>query len=333
MEDYSDKTLRALIRQLIAEDKVNDYQPPKTDSDNRALLTTQAFLGLSKFFSVKGFAALTVMGLIFEPEFTSELVEFGLDQFEDFGSAITVFVEKKNEPFFLRLAEASAHMKDKSRKNKYLLLNDMKKLADEDGNFLASNFNKVFASYNSYNVAQADVNDLTADDKAIYEGINNGDISELFTPGLFKIDDKTGTVVIVDHDSSKSYSDAKTDYEKKMDNAKVDGRYIDKLLIQAIAETHEQISFGDSKEQAKERAANARIIYDNSIKIQNENANEIDKKMLFSSMDDLEEGVATDFDIAIGKVTGFFESKFDDKIKEASESIADKIGDKIKDLF
>jgi hypothetical protein len=325
MADYSDETLRALIRQLITEDIPNLAIGPQANPDRRGLLTTQALLLLKKVFSPGGFVALATMGLIFDREHTKDLLEFGLDEFENIAGAVTVFNDT-NGDVFERLAAASAAHGSKARENKYRYLQSLKKaVAAGNGSLSQQVVESVLSNYKKYEVGPNISGDpITEQDRAIYNAIASGEIDNAFDSNQFETSSTGQTLKIREFNHSDDYDDdvAKL-YEAEITKAEAASKYINANIIEALRKSHEFTTSG-KLEQAAEQFNIAIDIYNLA---EEGNLDDLEKVVMFERIEDVERNFGNGFIASIKKkATEKAGEAFDNLVSKATDTVKKRLG-------
>lgn len=326
MADYSDKTLRALIRHLITEDVPNLAIGPKANPDRRALLTTQALLILKKIFSPGGFVALATMGLIFDREHTKDLLVFGLDEFKNIVDAVTVFNDTDGD-VFAKLAEASAAHGKTAKANKYKYLQSLKEdIASAEGGSLSQGVvANILGNYEAFKPGpNIDGNPVTNQDIAIYNAIVTGEIENAFDNSQFETSSTGQPLKIAGFDHSGDYdADKEKLYEAEIEKAKKAGNYINVNIIEALRKAH---AAGPKirPEQAAEQFNIAVDIYNLA---ESEELGDLEKVVMFKRIEEVEKNFGNGFIASIKKkATEKAEAAFTGLVNKATDIVKKRIG-------
>ncbi len=328
MADYSDETLRALIRQLITEDIPNLAIGPKANTDRRGLISTQALLLLKNVFSPGGFVALATMGLIFDREHTKDLLVFTLDEFENIVSAVTVFNDTDGDVFGKR-AEASAAHESTARANKYRYLQSLKEDVASDGSLSQEVVNSILSNYNQYNPGPNTSGDpITEQDRAIYNAIVSGNIDNAFDSNQFETSSTGQTLKIKSFDHSADYDEVVEKlYADEIKNAEDNDKYINANIIEALRKSHE---FTTSKklEQAAEQFNIAIDIYNLA---EAGNLDDLEKVVMFKRIEEVERNFGNGFIASIKKkATEKAEEAFTNLVNTATSIVRNNLKNPLK---
>jgi len=326
MADYSDETLRALIRQLITEDIPNLAIGPKANPDRRGLITTQALFLLKKVFSPGGFVALATMGLIFDREHTKDLLVFALDEFENIVDAVTVFNNTDGD-VFRKLAEASAAHGTPARAAKYKYLQSLKEdITRAEGGSLSQEIaNKILSNYKAYNPGpNIDGDEITKQDIAIYNAIVTGNIENAFDNSQFETFSTGQTLRISGgFDHSGNYDEAKGKlYLAEIKKAEDSGNYINANIIEALRKSHELVP-KNKPEQAAEQFNIAIDIYNLA---EAGNLDDLEKVVMFERIEDVERNFGNGFIASIKKkATEKGEEVFTNLVNKATDTVKERL--------
>ena len=332
MEDYSDKTLRALIKQLIKEDTPNKSADPRSYSKYRAIPSAQMLNFLKAIFSKEGFVALTAAGLIFETEFTKGLMSFGFNQASAAIDAVKAYneVADKGGSTLDRIGAASATFKDKSAKNKYLYLKDLKAIKEKNKSFTAEVVYDIMTNANkTYGFNRADPGSVSVADGAIIAAILDGEIERVFDGSQFKLSGKTLSIL---DENDEEVNSSTFDYESAANNAaekqlKPDGLWINRLIILELKEANSASENG-KLQKYEMHMNNAIAIYNSSSELLETPGDELEKITVLGRLDEIEEGLESNFERTIRSFGKSTEEKFVDLVsftaRSAKEALLNK---------
>ena len=327
MADYSDETLRALIRQLITEDQPRVMTAITANPDDRALITKQAAMFLKFVFSPAGAVGLAALGLVFEREFTQNLLAFGLDQTQGVLEGLKAFKEEDGN-IFDKLVAFYDTVGDKTRKNKYNYMQKLNEQASENTSLTAIIVDELVNSYKEYKPSKKEIKSgaITEADIAIYNAINANDLSEVFDETQFeKSTDASGNplLTINEINPKDDYDSVESEYIKKRDKAITDGRHINANIIEALRQSHEHYS-KDAKPSAKEDLNIAMQLYDISVAGVD---GQVEKVTAFQRIDDIEMNLQNSF---AKTVQDYVKDKagegFEDFVGDTVDIVKNKLG-------
>ena len=325
MEDYSDKTLRALIRQLIAEDKGRKgAEGPKAGNNRKASAYLQLASLFKYIFTKEGFVALTAAGLIFEKDFTVATLGLGLDTGKASLDAIKVFndpTNRDNNRFFGRLAEASAKFRDQQRTNKLKYLQDLQKM--KEGSLPADWVYQAMSSAERHQIKGADLNSISAEDFAIVTAITtpgSGGFDSIFTPGSFTVDQNNSFRATNVNMNSRDLRVAAT-------KAETDKRWLDKKIYNTMADAMEFQEKGQPN-RATEQINMAYQIYNSAVKLSS-SPDDIAQTSILNNLEDIEDGLKSNFQRNIDDIKASLAEKGEEYLKGVLNRSVEIIQDKI----
>ena len=191
MEDYSDKTIRALIVEMINEDeKKSSTLAVLVNLDEKYKLPTKLLAAFSAIFTPAGFATLALVGLIVEKDVTlataGAVGQTALNLRDAFRAGLSAKKGEKASTFFESFSVAQ-------EQNTFNYINDVKNIAKSDDSITAEMITKIIESYNK-NINAVDSGDSKADQE-IYAAILNKNIDDVFTEGSFTVNEKNQFVM------------------------------------------------------------------------------------------------------------------------------------------
>jgi hypothetical protein len=323
MADYSDETLRALIRQLITEDIPNLAIGPKANPDRRALITKQLALVFNTIFSKKGFIGLATMGLIFEREFTKDLFNFAIDEFENIVDAVTVFNDTPGDTFD-RLNAAMAAQSAQGRKNKYAYLKSLKATSESGESLTSDIVNGLLNDYKKYNPdGTPNPNEITAEDIALYNAVSNNNYSSVFNSSLFEVSNSGQPLKVKGIDNDKKFDDdVKKQYNDKIADERAAGRYVNSNIIEALRDSHEHTTRKEI-EMATEDFDIAIDIYN----LANEGTpSDVDKVFMLDSIEEIERNFNNSFIASIErKASSMADEAFASLVNNATDIVKKRL--------
>jgi len=327
MADYSDETLRALIRQLITEDQPKVMDAITANPDDRALITKQAAMFLKFVFSPAGAVGLAALGLVFEREFTQNLLAFGLDQTQGVLEGLRAFKEEDGN-IFDKLVAFYDTVQDETRANKYRYMQKLHEQASTKTSLTATIVDNLVTSYGEYKPSKKEFErgKITEADIAIYNAINDSNLSKVFDKGQFeKSTNASGdTLLKIDGiNPTDDYSSVESEYIKKRDEAIAAGKHINANIIEALRQSHEHYS-EDAKPSAKEDLNIAIQLYDISVAGVD---GQVEKVTAFQRIDDIEMNLQNSF---AKTVKDYVEDKarqgFEDFVGDTVDIVKGKLG-------
>ena len=319
MADYSDNTLRALIRQLIKEDNPNEAGSPKSYKSYRATPSAQMLNAVKALISLEGAAALLTVGLLYESKFTLGLMSFGLKQTETALNAVSEYnrVADEGGDTFDRMGAASAVIKDQTGQNKYAYLKSLKELKNENTSFTANIVYDILTdAKNTYGFNEADPDSVSHSDRAIVSAVLNEDIESVFDQSQFGYNSDNNLVIRDDLGSTVDMSNF--NYEEAADNAanKDDATknlWINRSIILELERSKEANDIGKSA-KATMHMNNAIEIYESGSNLLKASGDELEKMTILGHLDEIEDGLENNFEKAIRKIGVAAEDKFTDLI-------------------
>lgn len=317
MEDYSDKTLRALIRQLIMEDRPNRATGPEEGQNRKANFFSLARRSLSYLFSPAGVVALIAAGFIFEKDFTIDTLKLGIDTGKNSIEAINAFNDSKNKGnIFLRLSEAAAAFNDAQKESKYKYLARLREYKDKS--FTADIVYKLMTDASEeFGIKDADKSKVSKADAEIIAAVLNGQsLKDLFTKELFVVTPKNEFKT---SESSKIPMNA-ADLKKASDESSARGKHIDSQIYLAMSNSMEFAAKGET-EQANAEMNNAYRVYAAAIELSGVPDDELQQMTLLGNLDDIEGGLTSNFERTIATVEKKASGAFKDALKKAKNII------------
>lgn len=194
MAAYSDDKLRALIAEMIniseASKSVGDpgsKQKGLVGTDSSYRPSSVLFSMFKSVFSVAGFTSLVGAGLIFEKNFTLASLGAAANEVGDFFSAFSKASKSKGNKIedFLSIVNSDI------RVNTYKYLKEIQKLDDENESLTATIVKKAYLAFKRF--FSISIDDPEDDDYEIYTAFMNNRMEDVFTPGLFKVENKKFT--------------------------------------------------------------------------------------------------------------------------------------------
>ena len=321
MADYSDETLRALIRHLITEDVATQGIPPEALANRMAIAYLQAIKLLKVVLSPKGFVAAVMMGLVFEKEFTKSLIEFGIDEGRASVDAVTAFREADGR-IFTKMAAFFATFGDKTAENKYKWLDYLASIKDDS--IPASVVDGMFDEATKYGLlSEEDAAGATSRDRAIIGAVISGEpISTMFTKDDFQL-------------SGNSFKPTKVemtvaDLEVARNLAKDENRHIDESIYEGLREAQELSNKG---REAESKAAMNNVIrlYQSCVLLEEDQQRPTTKLTIFDSLEEIEGGITSNFkrnlDDIKKSVTGPIKQEWDNLITDTVDNVLTAIKD------
>jgi len=325
MEDYSDETLRALIRQIIAEDKGRgNTEGPKAGNNRKASAYLQLASLFKYIFTKEGFVALTAAGLIFEKDFTVSTLGLALDTGKASLDAIAVFNDPKNKEnnrFFGRLAEASAKFRDQQRTNKLKYLQDLQKM--KEGSIPADWVYQALTSAESHQIKNVDRDSVSAEDLAIVTAITtpgSGGFDSIFTPAAFAVDKNKAFRAANVNMNSRDLRAAAT-------VAETNKKWLDKKIYNTMADAMEFQEKGQPN-RANEQINMAYAIYNSAVKLSN-SPDDIAQTSILNNLEDIEDGLKSNFQRNIDDIKDSLGEKGEEYLKDLLDKSVNIIQDKL----
>ena len=204
MADYWDDNLRALIAEMIsmseASKSIGDkavQQKTLVGTDSSYRPSAVLFSMFKNVFSVAGFTALVGAGLIFEKDFTLASLGAMGNEAGDFFSAFSKASKSKGNKIenFLSIVNSDI------RVNTYEYLKEIEKLDVENQSLTATIVKNAYLAFKRF--FSVSVDDPEEDDYIIYTAFMNNKMNEVFTPDLFKVENKKFTATKPENNYTK----------------------------------------------------------------------------------------------------------------------------------
>lgn len=317
MADYSDETLRSLIRQLIKEDVANTAQGPEALANRMAAAYLQAIKLLKVLLTPGGFAAAIAMGLVFEKEFTMSLLDFTISEGESGLEAVEAFNEADGR-IFAKMAAFSATFGDETAKNKYAWLDYLADIKSKSipADIVDTMLNSAVKDYKI--MSEEDAANTSERDKAIIAAVisDKPPIESIFTEEDFINDGKTFKPRNVPMEVAKLKL-AKT-------NAENEGRYLDAAIYEGLIAAQEAANKGDTAVATAE-INNVKRLYQGCIEIKKEKERPTTKLTIFDSLEEIEGGIKSNFERNLDDITDAAEDELKDQWKDAIKFTTDEV--------
>jgi hypothetical protein len=329
MEDYSDKTLRALIRQLIAEDKAQLSRDPVAGTDRRGLFSVQILNIVRAIFTPGGFAALTAAGFLIEPQLTTALLSGAIKTAKDAIDAIDVY-NKTEGNVFDKLGEVFSTLKDTNRANK---MKFYRKVYDnKDKSFSAQLLNDFFVDAENFKVSDKEIKrgDVKKSDVILIETIlEEKPISRVFNENRFFIDANKNLGVKFIKDDTVRFELDDNKESAVINDLESLGYYLDANILRELYRADRALQEGKTQE-FKEAMNSAKSIYNGAIAISEEPSDELQKTFLLKSMDNIEGGLENEFERMINSIGRRAEAAGKEKAKDLIDFAVSSVKDSLK---
>jgi len=323
MADYSDETLRSLIRQLIKEDVANTAQGPEALANRMAAAYLQAIKLLKVLLTPGGFAAAVAMGLVFEKEFTMSLLDFTISEGEAGLEAVKAF-NNTDGRIFAKMAAFSATFGDETAKNKYAWLDYLAEIKDESipADIVDKMLNSAVTDYKI--MSQEDADNTTPRDKAIIAAVisDTPPIESIFTEDDFINDGKTFR--------PKNVQMNVADLKSAKTTAENEGRYLDAAIYEGLIAAQKAANKRNTAVATAE-INNAKRLYQGCIEIKNEKERPTTKLTIFDSLEEIEGGIKSNFERNLDDITDLAKDELKDQWKDVIDFTTDQVFEKLKD--
>jgi len=316
MADYSDRLLRALIREMINEDRPNVASA--IEAGSRRALTLGKILNTAKsLFSVDGAVALTAVGLLYEKEFTLATLNFGYENAKVTFGKIKKFYSTPGS-VFTKMNAAQFYGNDTKDQNKIEYLIELRKISKDS--LTAEKVLEIMTLAKQKKLLEgANVNpdSVTESDAAILAAIVKGEgIEGIFNELQFTKED-SGAFKVVDSNQSID------DLEKKAKEAENEGLYLNARIIRGIKKSIESAADG-RKEQSQEEINSAYRIYMDAKDIKAGGPDEIKSATIFDNLDDIEEGVEDSYDKTLTEFVQKLKKRGDNSLKYITDFVTNR---------
>ena len=309
MADYSDKLIRALIREMINEDRANKAEAI-VGGPTKALAIWKAAKLLRAILTPGGIALAVTLGLMYEKEFTVATLKLAGKTAADLVEAIVEFVKLKGlgHSTFHAIAEAGFEFQEENEKSKYRYYAALKE--DAKKSKLSKTVDNLIEKATEVSYMDEDaINKYPKSDRAVIDAIVSKDFESIFTDELFVYNSSKNTI------SVKNASTVQ-DIESLLNNEADPPKELDKRIMKGIVSAAKAEKEG-KKSEAQADMASAVRVYRAAKEMDSGDYDELTERAFLDNLDDIDQGISTGFarDLEILK------DKFEDGTDTASTEI------------